>query len=42
MNDKLHRTDGPVVERADGSKLWHVDDKELTEAEFLFLNQEEL
>jgi hypothetical protein len=24
---QLHRTDGPAVERANGSKEWWVDDK---------------
>ena len=31
---QLHRTDGPAVEWADGSKEWWVNGKCLTEAEF--------
>jgi hypothetical protein len=27
LNDKLHRTDGPAIEWADGSKEWRLDDK---------------
>ena len=27
VDDKLHRTDGPAIERADGHKAWYVDDK---------------
>jgi len=27
LDGKLHRTDGPAVEFADGSKLWYLDDK---------------
>ena len=27
LNGKLHRTDGPAIERADGSKFWYVDNK---------------
>ena len=27
LNDKLHREDGPAVERADGTKLWYLNDK---------------
>ena len=32
-DDKLHRTDGPAVEQADGSKEWWLDGGLLTEAE---------
>ena len=34
LNGKLHREDGPAVERADGSKSWYLNGKELTEEEF--------
>ena len=34
LNGKLHREDGPAIERADGSKSWYLNDEELTEAEF--------
>ena len=29
-----HRTDGPAIEYADGSKYWFVDGKQLSEEEF--------
>ena len=29
-----HREDGPAIEWADGTKYWHINGKELTEAEF--------
>ena len=25
LNDKLHRTDGPAVEYANGEKLWFIN-----------------
>ena len=31
---QLHRTDGPAVERNDGTKDWYINGEELTEAEF--------
>ena len=34
-NNLLHRTDGPAVEYADGTKLWYLNDVKLTESEFL-------
>ena len=41
LNGKLHREDGPAIERADGSKSWYLNDEELTEAEFNALHQVE-
>ena len=35
MNGKYHRTDGPAIEWADGTKDWFLNDVELTEAEFV-------
>ena len=35
LDDKLHREDGPAVERSDGYKAWYLNGKELTEQEFL-------
>jgi hypothetical protein len=34
VEGKLHRLDGPAFEWADGSKLWWVEGKQLTEKEF--------
>jgi hypothetical protein len=34
LDDKLHRTDGPAVECADGSKYWYLDGVKYTEAEW--------
>ena len=34
LNDKLHREDGPAVERASGNKRWYLNGEELTETEF--------
>ena len=34
LNGKLHREDGPAIERADGSKSWYLNDEELSEAKF--------
>ena len=31
---KLHREDGPAVERDDGSKSWYLNGKQFTEEEF--------
>ena len=41
LNGKLHREDGPAIERADGSKSWYLNDEELSEAEFNALHQME-
>ena len=27
LNGKLHRTDGPAVERPEGTKVWYLNDK---------------
>lgn len=27
INDKLHRKDGPAIEKADGYKAWYIDNK---------------
>jgi hypothetical protein len=34
LNDKLHRTDGPAVEYANGSKLWYLNHVEYTKADW--------
>lgn len=34
-NGKLHRTDGPAIEYANGNKEWWVEGKEYTKEEFL-------
>jgi len=34
LNNQLHRTDGPAIERADGTRLWYLNDQEMTETEF--------
>ena len=34
-----HRIDGPAVVYADGSKVWCINDKAMTEAEFLAATQ---
>lgn len=31
---RLHRDDGPAIERADGGRLWYIDGLEKTEVEF--------
>ena len=36
---KLHREDGPAIEWADGTRFWYLNDKELTEAEFMARNK---
>ena len=41
LNGKLHREDGPAIERADGSKSWYLNDEELSEAKFNALHQVE-
>ena len=35
QNDLLHRLDGPAFVDADGRRAWFIDDKELTETEWL-------
>jgi hypothetical protein len=34
-----HRTDGPAIEYADGSKEWYIEGKCITEAEFNMLHE---
>jgi hypothetical protein len=34
LNGKLHREDGPAIERPNGSNYWYLNDKKLTEGEF--------
>ena len=34
QNDKLHRLDGPAIERVDGTKYWYLDGIPYTEEEF--------
>jgi len=33
-NDKLHRADGPAIERSDGSKYWYLNGKRYSEKDF--------
>ena len=33
LNDRLHREDGPAVERANGYKYWYLNGKYVTEVE---------
>ena len=35
LNGKYHREDGPAIEWANGTKVWYLNDKELTEDQFL-------
>jgi len=35
LNGKRHRDDGPAIEYVNGNKFWFIEDRELTEAEFL-------
>ena len=39
QNGQRHRTDGPAIERNNGSMEWYINDKKLTEAEFLAATQ---
>ena len=39
QNGQRHRIDGPAVMYADGSKVWYINDKAMTEAEFLAATQ---
>ena len=34
INGKIHREDGPAIERNDGTKIWYIKGKPLTEKEF--------
>jgi hypothetical protein len=34
LNGELHREDGPAIERANGTKAWYLNGKQLTEEEF--------
>ena len=34
QDDELHRTDGPAVECASGTKYWYIKGKEYTKGEF--------
>ena len=34
QNGNLHRTDGPAIEYANGSKLWFIEGKGYTKGEF--------
>ena len=34
LDGKLHRVDGPAIEWADGGKIWYLDGKELTQAQW--------
>ena len=36
---RLHRTDGPAIERCNGTKGWYINNKAMTEAEFLAVTQ---
>ncbi len=38
INDKLHRTDGPAVEWADGDKYWCINDVKYSFSEWLKLS----
>ena len=39
QNGQLHRADGPAVVFEDGVNHWYINDKKLTEAEFLAATQ---
>ena len=39
QNGQLHRIDGPAIEWWDGDKWWYINDKRMTEAEFLAATQ---
>ena len=39
QNGQRHRIDGPAVVYADGSTVWCINDKAMTEAEFLAATQ---
>ena len=38
-NGQRHRTDGPAIERSTGHHRWYINDKAMTEAEFLAATQ---
>ena len=33
LNGKLHREDGPAIERSNGDKYWYLNDSQLTESD---------
>lgn len=35
LNGKLHREDGPAVERADGTKKWWLNGEQVTEEDVM-------
>ena len=35
VDDKLHRTDGPAIEGANGDKFWYLDGKQLTHSQWI-------
>jgi hypothetical protein len=37
LNGKLHREDGPAIEYGDGQKSWYLNDKLLSQEQFLQL-----
>ena len=39
LDNKLHREDGPAVERADGDKAWFLNGKKLSERSFNIHNK---
>ena len=39
QNGQRHRMDGPAVVYANGCKVWYINDKAMTEAEFLAITQ---
>ena len=39
QDGRLHRTDGPAIERCNGTKEWYINNKIMTEAEFLAVTQ---
>ena len=34
LDDKLHREDGPAIERKSGTKYWYLNDVQYTEVEW--------
>ena len=39
VNDKLHRTDGPAIEFADGDKFWYLNDNDVPEHIVKWMNK---
>ena len=39
VNGKLHRTEGPALEYADGSKYWYLNGEETTEKQVMRLKK---